>query len=181
MKEDPFYSLFWHTFLSIGSKLENEELGNFDERPATEYGDTLVSDLFALNLNHIETEASIILNVWMWCVHELYNLLRACEQKDVDSQSKMNAALDIAAALWIGTDQYKGDNNSGNLLYNLAEKISVPFNQDISEAVVNTAILDGFLDIQSKIKLGTCTSEADGYIKIHRTLHVSDCRSSRSM
>lgn len=166
MKEDPFYSFFRHAFLSIGSNLENEELGSFDERPVTEYGNTLVLDLFALNVSHIKAEASIILNVWIWCVHELYNLLRACEQKDVDSQSKMNAALDIAAALWIGTDQSEGDNNSGNLLYNLAEQISVHFNQDHSEAEVNSAILTGFRDIQLNIAKGTCTSDASGYIKI---------------
>lgn len=166
MKEDPFYIFFLHMFSDLGSKLEDEGLGVFDGKPIEHYGNTLVMDLFDLNVEHIETEAAIIINVWMWCVHELYNVLRACGQKDVDSQSKMNAALDIAAALWIGTDQRKEDSMSGNLLYHLAEEARAPFSQASSEAGVNSNILFRFHDIQSKITLGICTSDPDGYIKI---------------
>jgi hypothetical protein len=164
MKEDAMYSFFRHAYLVLGSQVEGEDLGLFDERPVAEYGNTVVRDLFALNITHIETEAAIILNVWMWCVHELYNVLRACERNDATSKDDMNAALDIAAALWIGAEQPLGDNERGNLLYNLAEIAGARFDQGSAETLVNTAIIEKFKAIQLGIGQGTC-SGAGGYIE----------------
>jgi hypothetical protein len=164
MKEDAMYSLFRHAFLELGSEVEGEDLGLFDQKPVAEYANTVVGDLFALNITHIETEAAIVLNVWMWCVHELYNVLRACERNDANSQDDMNAALDIAVALWIGADQPLGDNERGNLLYNLAENAGARFDQGSAETLINTAIVEKFKAIQLGIGQGTC-SGAGGYIE----------------
>lgn len=166
MKDDAIYSFFYHAFLLLGANLEGEDLGNFDTRPVGEYGNTLVNDLFLLNVTHIETEAALIFNVWMWCIHEIYNVLRACERNDDNSQSDMNVALDIAVALWIGAEQPYGSYEEGNMLYNLAEQVGTKFSQDFTEVVANTKILALFSQMQVGIEQGTCKNGTSGYLEL---------------
>ena len=165
LKADAMFSFFRHAFLELGADIEGEQLGEFDNRPVAEYADTLVLDLFALNITNIESEAALILNVWMYVVHELYDVLRACKRNDQQSTSDMNVALDIAAALWIGTGQLQGDNDSGNMLYNLAEVAGVRFDQDRGETVANTLVIDALNALKLGINFGTCSNDANGYIE----------------
>lgn len=167
MAQDSLYNIFRHTFFLIGRDIENEPAGNFDQKPVQEYADTLVNDLFALNVKHIETEAAIILNVWMEIVHALEDVLRACKAKDADS---MNASLDQAAALWIGADQPEGVNDAGNLMYNLAQIGGERFNQASGESASNVKVLDGMNDIQQKISDGTCSGDA-GYAPMRAAIN----------
>lgn len=168
MAQDALYNLFCHTFFTIGKDIEGETAGNFDQKPVQEYANTLVNDLFALNVVHIETEAAIILNVWMQIVHSLYDVMRGCKSQDTSS---MNAALDIAAALWIGADQPEGVSDQGNLLYNLAQIAGQPFNQANGEAMANTRVLDAMNGIQGKISGGTCASGDEGYVDMRSTVN----------
>jgi hypothetical protein len=168
MAQDALYNLFRHTFFIIGRDIENETAGNFDQKPVQEYANTLVNDLFALNVAHIETEAAIILNVWMQIVHSLYDVMRGCRAQDTDT---MNEAIDIAAALWIGADQPEGISDQGNLMYNLAQVAGQRFNQANGEATANTKVLDAMNDIQGKISGGTCASGDEGYLDMRSTIN----------
>ena len=168
LKADAMFSFFRHAFLELGTAVEGEQLGEFRDRPVAEYADTLVMDLFALDQRDIESEAILILNVWMYIVHQLYEVMRTCKRKRNDRQSEadMNAALDIAAALWIGTGQLQGDNNSGNMLYNLAEVAGARFNQDQGgETVANTLVINSLNALKLGVDFRTCSNDANGYIE----------------
>lgn len=167
MAQDALYNIFRHTFLLIGRDIEGEPEGKFDQQPVSEYADTLVNDLFELNISHIETEAAIILNVWMQIVHFLYEVMRACKSQDTD---KMNASLDVAAALWIGADQPEGVSDQGNMMYNLAQIGAERFNQANGEAESNAKVINAMNDIQTKIAGGTCESD-QGYVEVRDTIN----------
>lgn len=168
MAQDALYNIFRHTFFLIGRDIENEFAGNFDQKPVQEYANTLVNDLFALNVAHIETEAAIILNVWMMIVHSLYEVMRGCKAQDND---KMNAAIDVAAALWIGADQPQGVNDAGNMMYNLAQVAGQRFNQANGETAANVKVLDGMSAIQENIASGTCANGDAGYVQMRTTIN----------
>lgn len=168
MAQDAFYGIFLHTFQVIGHEIEGEQLGFFDQKPVSQYADTLVNDLFALNVAHVETEAAIILNVWMQIAHELYEVMRGCKSQDPDM---MNAALDVAAALWIGADQPEGANDAGNMMYNLAQVGAQRFNQANGEALSNEKVINAMNDIQTKIAGGTCASGEQGYVEMRDTIN----------
>lgn len=166
LKGDALFNLFRHAFLEIGVDVEGEQLGEFDEQPVAEYANTLVIDLFKLNQTQIETEATLILNVWMYVAHQLYEVIRACKRNDATSTADMNRGLDIAAALWIGTGQERGDNGSGNMLYNLAENAGQRFDQDRGETEANTLFVDALDALRIGVNLGTCAnSDEDGYVE----------------
>jgi len=152
--------------MNLGANVEQETTGNFDDEPASQYANTIVNDLFALDVPGIETEAALILNVWMAVAHELWELLKACQRREV-----MTASLDRAAALWIGAEQVRGDIERGQLLYNLAQRAGELFNQNDdsneNEVKANTFILDSFKQLQTEISDATCADGKEGYDDVH--------------
>ncbi len=166
MDQSPMFNIFRHAFLVLGNSNEGEAAGNFDNAPIEMYGDTLVNDLFELNINDIETEASLVTNVWMAAVHQLFQMLRECKASE---QANGLAALDKAAALWIGEGQEEGSNEIGNLLYNLAENAGERFDQDNGETFVNTQIMELLVTMQTNLNAGVCSSE-EGYRELRATV-----------
>ena len=164
MKTDHWYNTYRYSFYHIGSKDENESPGEFDNKPTAQYADTLVNDLFNLNQEGIETEAALIMNVWMAVAHYLEDASRKC--KDV-GQGKEE--LDLAAAYWIGLGQKKGHNEYGYLLYNLAENAGILFqrdqnatNQNVAEA--NKNIISFMNQINSEIiDAGKCPGDYEKF------------------
>jgi hypothetical protein len=162
MKSDALYNLFRHAFLEVGSDLEGEELGLFDNHPVATYADTLVLDLLKLGKVEAAPEAALALNVWMFIVHQIYEIMRACKRNDDSSVADMEMALDIAAALWIGVDQAEGDSDSGNMLYNLAEQMGMHFGQaDGGETTSNYQVVEAFKEFKLAIGAGECSSNPD--------------------
>jgi hypothetical protein len=168
MADDAMYNIYRHAFLKLGNEVEGETLGEFDQKPVQEYADTLVNDLFDLNIEHIETEAALVANLWMAIIHELYDVQRGCLAKDANA---MNAALDRAAAMWIGADQLQGAVDQGNLLYDLAQVAALRFNQANGEATANKLLLDSMTSVQQAIKDGTCNSGETGYLQMRNTVN----------
>lgn len=167
MNQDAMYSFFRHAFMEIGQEVEGEPEGLFDEHPVNVYADTLVQDLFDTDKLAPAPEAVIVLNVWMYIVHQLYEISRACQRGDDNTNSDMQKALDIAAALWVGTGQEAKDNDTGNMLYNLAEKAAADFSQEVEgEAIVNNRFLGSLEDIKLAIELGACHSETTSYVEL---------------
>jgi len=160
MMENPYFHMFRHAFLVLGDAEEGETEGRFDGSAIEQYGDTLVEDLFDLNVEGIETEAAVVLNVWMSAINELFQVRLQCKSNDMN---KALGALDRAAALWIGEGQKDGINDSGHLLYALTENAGERFDQDTGETTVNTEIIDLFVQIQKNIKADKC-SDLDGYL-----------------
>lgn len=162
MTENPYFHIFRHAFLVLGNAEEGETEGRFDGAAIEQYGNTLVEDLFELHIDGIETEAAIVLNVWMAIINELFRIKIECKSNNM---SMALAALDRAAAMWIGEGQDSGINDSGHLLYSLAEDAGERFDQDNGETIVNTKIMDLFVEIQKDIKSDKC-SNLTGYLNI---------------
>ncbi|KAG7349119.1 low iron-inducible periplasmic protein [Nitzschia inconspicua] len=159
MKENPYYFIFKHAFLVLGNTNEHETTGSFDGAPIEVYADTIVNDLFELDITDIETEASLVMIVWMAVANQLFQVLVECRAQDRDSAL---AALDRAAALWIGAEQVEGSNDLGHLLYNLAENAGERFGQDNGETWVNTQVVGSLLRLQNALLGGQC-DDAQGY------------------
>lgn len=153
------YNIFRHAFLEFGQFNEGETEGDFDGAPIEQYADTIVNDLLTLGIKNIETEAALVLNVWMVCVHELFQVLEECK---ADDSAKGIAALDKFAALWIGDGQVEGSNDEGHMLYNLAETAGERFGQDNGETMVNMRIVERMGQLHTMLTSRKCTT-ADGH------------------
>lgn len=162
MLENPYFHMFRHAFLVLGNAEEGETEGRFDGAAIEQYGDTLVNDLFELDVQGIETEAAIVMNVWMAVINELFQVKIQCKANNVNMGL---AALDKAAAMWIGEGQETGVNDGGHLLYSLTENAGERFDQDNAEAIVNTKIVDLFVEIQKDLRAGKC-NDLTGYLNI---------------
>jgi hypothetical protein len=169
MKNDPIYNFFRHGFLVIGTKVEGESEGLFDEHSVNEYANTVVTDLLSIGKLKAAPEAAVVMNVWMYCVHQIYEVSRACKRNDANSKTDMKNALDIAAALWIGVDQGSGDDESGNMLYNIAEKAGGRFGRDSGETRVNIEVISGFDAYKLAIDIDDCGGNSNAYVEF-RTL-----------
>ena len=149
MKQDPMYNIFRYSFLRSGVDEGNDQ-GYFGGRPAEEYANTIVEHLMELSTSsRIETEAALVLNVWMAVIHELYNIVRGCET----TQDKVQAqeSLDRAVAMYVGAMQTTGSNEHGSLLYNLAEIAGERFGQDNGETIINRKVLGIFVSLQENL------------------------------
>jgi Low iron-inducible periplasmic protein len=155
----PLHLIYSSSFDYLGQQLESDEIGNFDGKPVGHFSDTLVDDLFKLNIQYIEATGSLALNVVQTYWGKLWNVLQACQTNNVTA---MNEALDIAVALYVGSAQSRNENNQGYMLYNLAENVGALFGQDTTESTINEKTLDIFLEIQVGIAEDMCASE-DGY------------------
>ena len=82
MADSPMYNLYRNAFLVLGKEDEGETQGLFDGASINRYADTLVGDLFALEIEDIQSEAAIVLNVWMAAVDELFRVLTECSAQD---------------------------------------------------------------------------------------------------
>uniref|UniRef100_A0A7S1YQ01 Uncharacterized protein n=1 Tax=Ditylum brightwellii TaxID=49249 RepID=A0A7S1YQ01_9STRA len=162
-KGDPMYTFYKHAYLHIGLK-EGEIAGEFDSNHIEQYADTLVKDLLEIDKENIAQEAILVNTIWMTVVFYLNGAAKSCRYPDV---AEPYLYLDLAAGFYIGLGQDKGDDESGNMLYNLAEGISKDFNQDNGVSVVNEKILELLNDIKDNIiDKGLCsTHEENSYKK----------------
>jgi len=141
MKDDDWYNVYRYSFGYIGNKDENEQQGNFDEQPIEHYANTVVIDLFNLAEEDIETEAAVVMNVWMMVAHHLQEAERQCKSSKGGNSLDGEASLDVSAAYYIGWGQVQGDNDKGDLLYNLAENAGARFGKDEGETLANKNII----------------------------------------
>ena len=165
------FIFFRYAFLEVGTEVEGENLGSFDERPVSEYANTLVLDLIKLGKVEAAPEAMLIMDVWMYIVHQLYEILRACKRNDDSTVSDMERALDIAAALWIGAEQEEGDTDSGNMLYNFAQRVGEHFDQGDGETTANYLIMEAFDQFKLFIELGRCADDSNAYVTFREKTH----------
>jgi len=160
MMKDDWYNIFRYSFEYIGDKKENEAKGNFDDEPIEQYGNTIVMDLFDLNEEDIETEAALVMNVWMTVVHHLQEAEQKCKASTGGNSLDGETDLDVAAAYYVGWGQVEGDNDSGHLLYNLAENAGARFGKDEGETAANKNVLDLMNQIKTEIiTKGTCPND----------------------
>jgi hypothetical protein len=177
--EDPISNYNVNTFNAIG-KLDNENDGSFDEEPVYNYANTLIIDLFNVEgqsdpVRGIEKEGALILGAWMRVYEDLYNVLRYCGAPDAHADpEELLQLLDRVAALWIGRLQSYGDNTRGTMLYNLAERTSIHFNQEHGEAEVNTKFLFILNEMKAMVDNGECFDDGSlqtGYHVLYKHFH----------
>ena len=152
MKSNPFYQMFRFAFWDLGYNREGEDDGQFDGSRVEFYADTVVQDLFALQIKEIESDAALVMNVWMASVNGVFQAMAHCTTHDAN---KGLAALDRAVALWVGADQEEGSNEKGHLLYNMAENAGERFGQDSGETEVNRKVMDGFNELKTALQGGS--------------------------
>jgi len=168
MEKDDMYNVYRFAFNYIGNVKEHEDLNHFDDKDVAEYGNTIVEDLFELDQEHIETDASLVTSVWMTVVHHLYEGMNECKAAATasgDDSLTGEADLDKAAAYWVGVNQDFGENEGGHMLYSIAEKAGARFGQDSIEAEVNTNILSLMNQIKTDIIETDSCKQADGYLQ----------------
>ena len=168
MKDDDMFNVFRYAFNYIGNVKEHEDLNHFDDEDVGVYANTIVEDLFDLNTENIETDAALVTSVWMTVVHYLYEAMNECKATATSAGSDSpsgEAALDKAAAYWIGIGQEFGENEGGHMLYSLTEKASLRFGQDNIEAEVNTNIIGLLNQIKTDIIQPGACKQPDGYLQ----------------
>jgi len=153
----PIYNLYIAAFRVLGVTLEDESLGSFDGAPVEQYADTLVGDLFDLGIERIEGTGAVVYNVLMAYWGYLGLMLQACQENNSDGAIE---ALDTAVALWIGEGQLRSDKQSGYFMYSISQFAGVQFDQDRSESVQNTQVMELFTVLQSSIQAGSCADPA---------------------
>lgn len=167
MAEDALYNIYRYSFYIVGNTYEGEDPGMFDNKPVQVYADTIVQDLFDIDSENTETEAALIMSVWMMVVHNLYEAMRTCQNGD---ETTAVLAVDRAAAFWIGDGQISGDNDSGHLLYNLAETAGERFEQDNGQTLVNTNFINALNLMKNNIiQAGKCGDDA-AYLDFRNTV-----------
>lgn len=138
---------YYINFFDAAGRYFGNEPGTFDKQEVELYPNTLIEDLFEVDevaepVPGIEKEGILIFAVWMRVYEILYTgLILACREGGDDMQQTMELGLDMAAALWIGRLQINGDNARGTMLYNLAERAAINFDQDHGESEVNKKFL----------------------------------------
>ncbi|KAL7579330.1 hypothetical protein ACA910_014008 [Epithemia clementina (nom. ined.)] len=161
----PLFNIYMEGFEMLGDWVEGDSPGNFDGKPVSEYANTVVNDLFLLNVTNIEAEAALAFNIAMAYYGYLYDALTACETND---KTAVIQGLDKAAALWIGGGQVRGDPDTGFMFYAAAQYVAgTRFNQidttDGSQVIVNSNVLAQFLLLRGDVDGDQCAT-TDGYI-----------------
>ena len=173
MKDDDWYNTYRFSFYQIGSKDEDEDPGEFDGEPVEHYADTVVDDLFDLNQDGIESEAALVMNVWMTVAHYLEDAARMCRAASSGGSVGFGEKqLDLAAAYWIGWGQETGEDNTGQLLYNLAEHADRRFGKDQDGSEVNKNVISLVNQMKSDIiDAGKCPSDYEKFRSlVHQTI-----------
>jgi len=170
MKNNPFYHMFRYAFWELGYNNESEEDNFFDGSPVEVYADTIVQDLFSLDITQIESDAALVMNVWMAAVNGIFEALAQCKVQNTDGGI---IALDRAVALWIGAGQEDGSNEKGHMLYNMAENAGELFDQDNGETIINTNIIESFVELQTALLTGgSCRNgNLSGFEAMRKTVH----------
>ena len=178
MADVPIYNLYLNSFRVLGITNENDSLGSFDGKPVEQYADTLIEDLFVLEIPRIEATATVVHSVYMSFWSFLYQILNHCENMrstnttiaESSSTRDMLASLDAAVALYVGEGQIRNDSAGGYMIYSLAQAVGDKFNQKSnSEAIVNTKMMNLFISIQKDIQSGMCT-KPEAFDSDYRTL-----------
>lgn len=173
LKDDPMFSYFVYGFDRLGRK-ERHDAGSYGNGPAHEYAHTLVSDLFDIQQIESAIMASLVLNVWMFVIHHLYEFLRSCQNHD---RSGMLQALDIAAALWIGTmDTPEAQERGGYSLYHLAQAVQTHFKHSNSDAPrgeshANHLFVTTLQSFQAQAKTPGMCEEEESFVQFRSLVH----------
>jgi len=157
MQGDPAFNIFRYG-LSEGKSIDA-----FMERPIEQYADTFIEKAFGEmeEKDTLPAEAVVVLNIWMYTVHKLYNAVQQC--KDSEDSTNSIISIDEAAAFYIGSLQKTGNPDSGYMLYNFAEDTGEHFGQDGTGQVwANTKILKLLNKAKSELSYSkACSNKSD--------------------
>lgn len=173
MRQDPLFNIYMNAL--------QDDKAQFRGREARLYADTLVNEMFHITSRRLElgdsdktlpAEAAIALNLWMYLVHKLFDILRTCKAKSIFESGGVHA-IDEAVAYWIGDGQIAGDSERGHLLYALAEKMGENFGTDqTGQSRTNTNILRLFN--QAKIELSlpnACMNDPNTFQRLRHNVN----------
>ena len=108
----------------------------------------------------LAAEAAVIMNIWMFIAHRLYEAVRVCRDK-----KDPVPFIDSAVALWIGKEQKEGKFGQGWMLYSVAQSAAQFFGLQEGEALVNTELMQLFNDAQNIGR--NCSQSGDAPDKLY--------------
>jgi 3-dehydroquinate dehydratase len=172
MLNDPLFNIFMFALQNEGgSKGAAQGDGRRLLVETREYADLIVQDaLDSLEPNNstLASEASVVLNLWMYTAHLLYDAVRKC-RKEAIADGEGERAIDDAAAFWIGDGQ-SFQEVDGHLLYGLAEAMGRVFNTvDQGQSRSNRNILNLLKDAKGQIT--SCSANPASIAQLHVTIN----------
>lgn len=126
------------------------------------YADNYVRSAILVGHKQAPT-AALVLNVWMYAAHVLFQGLDTCQKLlEADNPSQFDlgtAGFDEFIALWIGTGSNPGSEN-GDSLYAISEEAYNLFGGDLDESETNTRIKSLYQEGSAQLSIpGVCTKE----------------------
>lgn len=167
MADEPLFNIYRYA-------LQDEE-GQFLGAEVGLYANSLVNEAFE-NTNPdsqtIAADAVLVYNVWMYLVHELYQTLGQCKNKQIVDTDGIHS-IDEAVAYWIGDGQVTGEAEQGHLLYALAEQMGEKFGLDeTGQSRTNTNILRLFNQAKLELSLPTaCSDNPDTFPRLSQIVN----------
>jgi len=144
----------------------------FDGDSVSKFADLTVEYLFNLgpDIYVRAIDASIVLNLWMAIVHVLNLSVDSCKEVYENKISSRVANpvefIDIAAAYWIGVDVTPELNFAGELLYKIADEMSLRFNQNSDIASVNKMMIEHLNAMQQTSIVCSIEEQATQHLRI---------------
>jgi hypothetical protein len=172
MLSDPLFNIFMFALQTEGGNNGAEQVDGRRLLVETrEYADGIVQDaLDSLEANNstLASEASVVLNVWMYTAHLLYNAVRECRKEEI-TDGEGGRAIDEAAAFWIGDGQGFQEVD-GHLLYGVAEAMGRVFNTvEQGQSRSNRNILNLLKDAKGHIM--SCSGNPASIAQLHVTIN----------
>jgi hypothetical protein len=166
MRQEPLFNIYRHSF--------QDENGQYLGADARLYGDSIVNQSFAINdqAKTLASEAMLVINLWMFLVHQLFETLDNCKNKVVADIDGVHS-IDEAVAYWIGDGQIAGDGDRGHLFYALAERMGDKFQMNVNgQSRTNLNILRLFNEAKIELSLAdACSTNPDTYPRLREIVY----------
>jgi len=165
MTEEPVFNIFMHALSS------ND--GKYMGKSSREYANTVVMSYFDSTdaaKRALIPEAIVVLNLWMYLAHELFETLSNCRMNVIKDKDGIHS-IDEAVAYWVGDGQITGSGDNGHLLYALAERLGEKFDLDAGgQTRTNSNILRLFNQAQQELSFPNACSETSSTYASLRSL-----------
>lgn len=167
MRQEPLFNIYRHSLQSKN--------GQYLGADARLYGDSIVNQAFGNNDDQAKTlaaEAMLVINLWMYLAHQLFETLDKCKNKVVADNDGVHS-IDEAVAYWIGDGQIAGDGDEGHLFYALAERMGDKFQINVNgQSRTNLNILRLFNQAKIELSLAdACSTNPDTYPRLREIVY----------
>ena len=167
MGQEPLFNIFRYSL--------QDENGQYLGADARLYADSIVNEAFGNKdeqAKSLAADAMLVINLWMFLAHELFETLFKCKNKTVADIDGVHS-IDEAAAYWIGDGQTAGSGDKGHLFYALAERMGDKFQMNVNgQSRTNANILRLFNEAKKELSFpNACSTNPDTYPLLRRIVY----------